>query len=89
MKKTKDWGFSLLQSAGGGEMKRLKMMEIAGRDILYIARDLNMNKLAPSFAKNTDTKRDLLYTMDMLEGNRNLPNLLGDVVCQIRPLGRA
>ncbi|MDR0747741.1 MAG: Fic family protein, partial [Helicobacteraceae bacterium] len=44
----------------------------AGRDILYIARDLSVNTLALPYVKSADVKRDLLYTMDTLEGNRDL-----------------
>ncbi|MDR2034390.1 MAG: Fic family protein [Helicobacteraceae bacterium] len=52
----------------------------AGRDILYIARDLNVNKLALPHIKDINTKRDILYTIDALEGNRDLIDVLQDVI---------
>lgn len=52
----------------------------AGRDILYIARDQSVNKLALSFIQHEDTRRDIFFSMDQLEGNRDLPDLLKDVV---------
>lgn len=52
----------------------------AGRDILYIARDLSVNRLALTFIQHEDTRREILFSMDQLEGNRTLPDLLTDVV---------
>lgn len=57
----------------------------AGRDVLYIARDLSVNELAVPHIQHAGTKRDVVLSMDMLENNRDLPNLLRDA---IRP-GRA
>lgn len=55
----------------------------AGRDVLYIARDLSVNKLALPNIQNLITKRDVMLSMDQLGGNRELPDLLRDAV---RPL---
>ncbi|WP_447043023.1 hypothetical protein [Vreelandella sp. H-I2] len=52
----------------------------AGRDVLYIARDLSVNKLALPNIQNLVTKRDVMLSMDQLEGNRELPDLLRDAV---------
>jgi len=51
-----------------------------GRDLLYIARDLSVNALALPHLQHLATKRDVTFTMDMLEGNRDLPDLLRDVI---------
>lgn len=51
-----------------------------GRDVLYIARDLSVNKLALPNIQNLVTKRDVMLSMDQLEGNRELPDLLRDAV---------
>lgn len=47
-----------------------------GRDVLYVARDLSVNRLALPNVKHSDTRRDLTFTQDQLEGNRDLPELL-------------
>ncbi len=52
----------------------------AGRDILYIARDLSVNRLALSFIQHEDTRREILFSLDQLDDNRDLPDLLKDVV---------
>lgn len=52
----------------------------AGRDVLYIARDLSVNELALPHIQHAGTKRDVVLSMDMLEGNRDLPNLLRDAI---------
>ncbi|MEX3557157.1 MAG: Fic family protein [Burkholderia sp.] len=52
----------------------------AGRDVLYIARDLSVNELALPHIQHAGTKRDVMLSMDMLEGNRDLPNLLRDAI---------
>jgi cell filamentation protein len=52
----------------------------AGRDILYIARDLSVNKLALPHVRHFGTKRDITLSLDQLEGNRDLPDLLRDVI---------
>jgi len=56
-----------------------------GRDLLYIARDLSVNELAKPHIQHENTMRKILYTQTRLEGNRDLSDLLRDVV---RP-GRA
>lgn len=48
----------------------------AGRDILYVARDISVNRQALDRVRHNDTRRDLLFTLDQLEGNRDLPELL-------------
>jgi len=52
----------------------------AGRDLLYIARDLSVNALALPHIRHLATKRDVTFSMDMLEGNRDLADLLRDVI---------
>ncbi|MDR1451669.1 MAG: Fic family protein [Helicobacteraceae bacterium] len=56
----------------------------SGRDILYIARDLNVNSIALPRIKSLNARRDIVYTLDILEGNRDLQSLLPDVVKRIR-----
>ena len=51
-----------------------------GRDVLYIARDLSVNELALKEVKNEDTRRQIVFSMDTLEGNRNLSDVLKDAV---------
>lgn len=57
-----------------------------GRDLLYIARDRSVNELAKPHAQHENTIRQLIYTRDRLEGNRDLPDLLRDVVRPTRAL---
>ena len=52
----------------------------AGRDVLYIARDRSVNELALPHIQHAGTKRDIVLSMDQLEGNRDLPNLLLDAI---------
>lgn len=52
----------------------------AGRDILYIARDQSVNKLALPLIQQQDTRRAIVLSMDQLDGNRDLQDLLKDVV---------
>jgi cell filamentation protein len=56
-----------------------------GRDKLYIARDLAVNKIAKSGIEQPNTMMRIVGSMDRLQGNRELGDLLADV---IRP-GRA
>jgi len=51
-----------------------------GRDFLYIARDLSVNELALPNIQNLNNKRDVLFSMDTLAGNRNLTDLLQDAI---------
>jgi cell filamentation protein len=55
-----------------------------GRDLLYIARDRGVNALAKPLARDERTITKLIYTMDRVAGNRDLPDLLRDAV---RPSG--
>jgi len=52
----------------------------AGRDLLYIARDLSVNELARPHVQHENTMRKILYTQTRLDGNRDLPDLLRDAV---------
>ncbi len=52
----------------------------AGRDTLYIARDLSVNELALKNVKNADTKREIAFALDKYDGNKKLPELLRDCV---------
>ncbi len=51
-----------------------------GRDLLYIARDRSVNDLAKPHIQDEDAMRKIIYTMDRLEGNRALQDLLRDAV---------
>jgi cell filamentation protein len=51
-----------------------------GRDLLYIARDRSVNELAKPHIQNANTMRQIVYTQDRLDGNRDLPDLLRDAV---------
>lgn len=52
----------------------------AGRDILYIARDLSVNRLALPYVQHDGTRREIVLAMDQFEGNRDLTDLLQDAV---------
>jgi len=52
----------------------------AGRDTLYVARDLSVYELARPQVQHQETMQKLVYGMDRLEGNRTLPELLRDLV---------
>jgi len=58
----------------------------AGRDILYIARDLSVNPIALPHIQNFATERDVRHTMIVFERNRNLPNLLQDAIRPTRAI---
>jgi cell filamentation protein len=51
-----------------------------GRDILYISRDRSVNELAKPQVQHEQTMRKIVHSMDRLEGNRALPDLLCEVV---------
>lgn len=52
----------------------------AGRDILYIARDISVNKIALTLAKNDGTKRDITFTLDQLGNNKDMHALMKDII---------
>lgn len=52
----------------------------AGRDMLYIARDLSVNQLAKPHLQHEASMRKVIFSADRLEGNRDLPDLLRDAV---------
>jgi len=52
----------------------------SGRDLLYIARDRSVNELAKPHIQHEQSIHKIIYTVDRLEGNRDLPNLLRDAV---------
>ena len=52
----------------------------AGRDILYIARDISVNKIALTLAKTDGTKRDITFTLDQLGNNRDMHELMKDII---------
>lgn len=56
----------------------------AGRDILYIARDISVNKIALTQANSEGTKRDILFTLDQLGNNRDMRSLMRDIVQPIK-----
>lgn len=51
-----------------------------GRNVLYIARDLSVNTLAGPQVRSDATKRQIAFTLDQFEGNRDLPDLMRDAV---------
>jgi cell filamentation protein len=51
-----------------------------GRDLLYIARDRSVNKLAKPHIQQEQSMRKITHSTDRLEGNRDLPDLLRDAV---------
>jgi cell filamentation protein len=51
-----------------------------GRDKLYIARDLAVNKIAKPGIEQPNTMMRIVGSMDRLQGNRDLGDLLADVV---------
>jgi cell filamentation protein len=51
-----------------------------GRDLLYIARDRSVNKLAMPHVQNESTMRKISFTQDRLKANRALPDLLLDAI---------
>ena len=58
----------------------------AGRDILYIARDITVNELALPHLRDPGTKRHIIRTLDQFGSNRALPDLLRDAISpQIAP----
>jgi cell filamentation protein len=57
----------------------------AGRNVLYVARDLSVNRLALPHIESHETRRQVVLTLDRFGGNRDLPDLLRDVV---RPLSQ-
>jgi cell filamentation protein len=52
----------------------------AGRDLLYIARDLSVNEIAMPLVRHPDTLKKIIHTRGRLEGHRALPELLRDAV---------
>lgn len=56
----------------------------AGRDILYIARDISVNKIALTQTNSEGTKTDILYTLDQLGNNRDMHSLMRDIVMPVK-----
>lgn len=56
----------------------------AGRDVLYIARDLSVCERALPNIVDKETKRDLLYTVDTFSGNKSLTGILPEVIQPMR-----
>lgn len=53
---------------------------LRGRDILYIARDISVNTRALPKLQDEGVKRDIVFTMDRLEDNPTLEELLKRIV---------
>lgn len=51
-----------------------------GRDVLYIGRDLSVNAMAKPLIQDAQTMQKIVYSMDRLQGNRDLPDLLRDAI---------
>lgn len=60
----------------------------AGRDVLYIARDLSVNAIALNDVQEAGTKRNITTMLDQYEGNRVLPDLLRDAIKPVREIAR-
>ena len=56
----------------------------AGRNILYIARDLSVNRIAFPHLRSDETRREVAFMLDQYGGNRDLPDLMRDAVVQIQ-----
>ncbi|MDR2000320.1 MAG: Fic family protein [Zoogloeaceae bacterium] len=54
--------------------------DATGRDLLYIARDLSVNRLAMPNIQGERTKDRVASTMEQLAGNKDLAALLRDIV---------
>jgi cell filamentation protein len=52
----------------------------AGRDLLYMARDSSVNKLAKPHIQLEQSMQKIIQSADRLKGRQDLPNLLRDVV---------
>jgi cell filamentation protein len=52
----------------------------AGRNVLYVARDLSVNRLALDRIGSDETRRQVTLTLDQFDGNRDLSDLLKDAV---------
>lgn len=50
------------------------------RDILYIARDISVNKIALPFIQNDSIKRDVIFSLDQLGNNRDMQVIMRDIV---------
>jgi cell filamentation protein len=48
----------------------------AGRDLVYVARDISVNTLARKGATRPDTLRAIVHSLDTLHGNRSLQDLV-------------
>lgn len=55
----------------------------AGRNILYIARDISVNTLALPHIRSDEVRREVTFMLDQYGGNRDLPDLLRDAVSEI------
>ena len=53
---------------------------IYGRDVLYIARDKSVNELAYPSIRDPEIRRDVVFSMDALASNRDMPDLLKDAI---------
>ncbi|SNR84338.1 cell filamentation protein [Methylobacillus rhizosphaerae] len=51
----------------------------AGRDQVYIARDLSVNQLALAKVQDPGTQRDIIFSLDIFEGNKDLPALIKEI----------
>jgi cell filamentation protein len=52
----------------------------AGRDLLYIGRDISVNRIALDRVQSDETRKRIVFSLDQLGENRDLPDLLRDVV---------
>lgn len=61
------------------DWERFNASEVT-RDLLYIARDRSVNKLAKPHVQNEQNLQKVMHSMDRLEGNKDLFGLLREVI---------
>jgi cell filamentation protein len=59
-----------------------------GRDVLYIARDISVNKLAFDAIRDPRARRCAQYTLDIYEHNKDITELLPEAITRMRAEGQ-
>ncbi|MEG6502344.1 MULTISPECIES: Fic family protein [unclassified Desulfovibrio] len=52
----------------------------SGRDVLYIARDISVNKISITLAQSEGTKRDITFSLDQLGSNKDMHALVKEII---------
>jgi cell filamentation protein len=73
------WCSTIDQTGCEIECEQFSVSE-AGRDLLYIARDLSVNEIALPHLQHPRTVMQIIGTRDRLQDHRTLPDLLRDAV---------